>query len=207
MEKLQRPFYERNALIVAKELLGKQLVHHTHEGKTVGKIVEVEAYVGPDDAGSHAYQGKYTTRTAVMFGGGGHAYIYLIYGVYYCFNIVANQENFPEAVLIRALEPITGLDLMKKRCHTDQLLNLCNGPGKLCTAMGISKIQNRADLCGEAIYLLSGAAVAPESVVSTPRINIDYAGAARDYPWRFILKDNSFVSKPKNCASKKHGLP
>ena len=199
MKKVQRSFYERDALTVAKELLGKYIVHKTIEGKTVGKIVEVEAYLGTADPASHAYHGKHTARTAVMFGQGGHAYVYLIYGIYHCLNIVVNQECSPEAVLIRSLEPVDGVDLMKRRRHTDQLLNLCSGPGKLCTAMGISKMQNGADLCGEAIYLLSGATVAPESIISTPRINIDYAGEVRDLPWRFILKDNPFVSKAKKA--------
>lgn len=197
MKKLERPFYERETITVARDLLGKYLVHHTAEGKTVGKIVEVEAYVGINDAACHAYNGKYTKRTKIMFGRGGHAYIYLIYGVYYCMNIVTNQECQPEAVLIRALEPIEGLELMQRRRATDTIANLCSGPGKLCAAMGISKAQNEMDLCGETMYLLSGEEIQPENIVATPRINIDYAQEAREYLWRFIIKDNSFVSKGK----------
>jgi DNA-3-methyladenine glycosylase len=197
LQKLQRNFYERETLQVAKDLLGKYLVHHTTEGKTVGKIVEVEAYVGVNDIACHAYNGKYTKRTKIMFGRGGHAYIYLIYGVYYCMNIVTNQESYPEAVLIRALEPIDGLDIMQQRRTTDKKLNLCSGPGKLCAAMGISKAQNELDLCGETMYLLSGEMIPSEQIITTPRINIDYAQEARDYPWRFIVKDSPFVSKGK----------
>jgi DNA-3-methyladenine glycosylase len=197
LQKLQRDFYERETLHVAKDLLGKYLVHHTTDGITVGKIVEVEAYVGVNDAACHAYNGKYTKRTKIMFGRGGHAYVYLIYGVYYCMNIVTNQESCPEAVLIRALEPIDGLDIMQQRRTTDKKLNLCSGPGKLCAAMGISKAQNELDLCGETMYLLSGEMILPEHIVTTPRINIDSAKEAREYPWRFIIQDNPFVSKGK----------
>jgi DNA-3-methyladenine glycosylase len=197
LKKLERAFYERETLDVARDLLGKYLVHHTTDGKTVGKIVEVEAYVGVNDAACHAYNGKNTKRTKIMFGQGGHAYIYLIYGVYYCMNIVTNQEHYPEAVLIRALEPIDGLDIMQKRRKTDNKLNLCSGPGKMCNAMGISKSQNEMDLCGETMYLLSGEVVPSEDIIATPRINIDYAEEAREYPWRFIIKDNPFVSNRK----------
>jgi DNA-3-methyladenine glycosylase len=197
LRKLTRDFYERETLEVARDLLGKYLVHNTADGRTVGKIVEVEAYVGVNDAACHAYNGKYTNRTKVMFGRGGHAYVYLIYGVYYCMNIVTNQETHPEAVLIRALEPIEGLNIMKIRRTTDKILNLCSGPGKLCQAMGITKAENEMDLCGERIYLLRGEAISPENIAVTPRINIDYAKEAREYPWRFIIKDNPFVSKGK----------
>lgn len=197
MEKLERCFYERETLEVSKDLLGKYIVHNVADGRTMGKIVEVEAYIGPEDPACHAYKGKCTNRTKVMFGQGGHAYVYLIYGVYYCMNIVTSQESYPEAVLIRAIEPIDGLERMKKRRGTDKLLNLCSGPGKLCAAMGISKIQNGIDLCGETLYLLEGERISPECIVSTPRINIDYAGEGRTYPWRFIIKDSPFVSKVK----------
>lgn len=200
MRKLERDFYERETLEVARDLLGKYLVHNTAAGRTVGKIVEVEAYMGSNgsnDAASHAYNEKYTSRTKVMFGKGGYAYVYLIYGVYYCMNIVTNQENYPEAVLIRALEPIEGIDIMKIRRATDKALNLCSGPGKLCQAMGITKVENEMDLCGERMYLLQGEAMSTENIAATPRINIDYAKEAREYPWRFIINGSPFVSKGK----------
>jgi DNA-3-methyladenine glycosylase len=194
MNKLEHSFYQRKTLDVAKELLGKYIVHDTSSSKTSGKIVEVEAYIGPEDRACHAYNNKYTDRTKVMFGSGGYAYVYLIYGMYYCLNIVTNKESCPEAILIRALEPLEGIELMKKRRGTDKLLNLCSGPGKLCSAMGITKSHNGLDLCGEILYLLSGEDVPPENIVSTPRIHIDYAKEARDYPWRFIVKNSSFLS-------------
>ncbi|HEX3045973.1 MAG TPA: DNA-3-methyladenine glycosylase [Bacillota bacterium] len=195
MEKLKRSFYERDALTVAKDILGKYLVTYTPAGTTVGKIIEVEAYMGFVDAGSHTYQGKRTARTEVIFGPGGHAYVYLIYGMYYCLNIIVNRIDVPEVVLIRALEPVDGIELMKQRRGTDRILNLCSGPGKLSTAMGISLKENGIDLCGETMYLLSGDTVDSRKITRTPRINIDYAGEARDYPWRFLVQDNPFVSK------------
>lgn len=197
MEKLKREFYERETLDVARELLGKYLVHNTITGRTIGKIVEVEAYIGAIDLACHAYNGKYTNRTKVMFGQGGHAYVYLIYGVYYCMNIVTNQEHYPEAVLVRALEPIEGIELMKTRRKTDKVLNLCSGPGKLCMAMEITKLQNGMDLCGDTMYLLEGEEIPSECILTTPRMNIDYAKEAKEYPWRFIIKDNPYVSKGK----------
>lgn len=197
MEKLKREFYERETLDVARELLGKYLVHNTIAGRTIGKIVEVEAYIGAIDLACHAYNGKYTNRTKVMFGEGGHAYVYLIYGVYYCMNIVTNQEHYPEAVLIRALEPIEGIELMENRRKTDKVLNLCSGPGKLCMAMEITKLQNGMDLCDDTMYLLEGEEIPSECILTTPRINIDYAKEAQEFPWRFIIKDNPYVSKRK----------
>lgn len=186
--KLSREFYQRNTLEVARELLGKQLVHHTPEGIAAGKIIEVEAYMGPDDAASHSYKGLRSKRTEIMFGPGGFAYVYLIYGMYHCFNIITNISGEPHAVLIRALEPFEGIELMKKRRKTAVPKNLCSGPGKLCSALGITSADNRTDLCGDSLYLLDGSKILESDIVATPRINIDYSGEARDYLWRFIIK-------------------
>ncbi len=196
MERLKREFYNRDTLTVARELLGTYLVHASEEGKTVGKIVEVEAYIGPDDAASHAYKGLNSKRTKVQFGPGGYAYIYLIYGMYHCFNVVTNLPNHPEVVLIRALEPVMGLKLIKKRKGTNKLASLCNGPGKLCKSMGIRKEHYGTDLCGDRIYI-SRNIKSEEAfdIEETKRININYAGKDKDLPWRFIIKGNSFVSK------------
>jgi DNA-3-methyladenine glycosylase len=195
MSKLQREFYESDTLIVAKELLGKLLVHDTIEGTTTGRIVEVEAYIGPGDAAAHTYQGLRSARTEVFFGPGGYAYVYMIYGMYYCFNIVSNTVDKPEAILIRALEPVDGIELMKRRRKTDKITNLCSGPGKLCSAMGITKESYAVDLCGDHLYLLEREKLPESDIISTPRINIDYAGEAKDYPWRFLIKGNKFVSR------------
>lgn len=194
IKRLSRSYYECDSVTLAKDLLGKYLVHESPEGKTIGKIVETEAYRGPLDAAAHSHSGKPTERTKIMFGPGGFAYVYLIYGIHYCLNIVAGVEGFPEVVLLRALEPIEGIDLMKKRRHTDKLLNLCSGPGKLCAALGITKKHYGMDLCGNELYLLSGEKIVKSDTASTPRINIGYAGEAIAYPWRYIVKTSQFLS-------------
>ncbi|MEW6172319.1 MAG: DNA-3-methyladenine glycosylase [Bacillota bacterium] len=194
--KLPRAFYCRDTLTVTRELLGKHLVHDSDEGKTTGKIVEVEAYMGPGDAAAHSYKGIRSSRTRIQYGPGGYAYIFLIYGMYYCFNIVTSVQDRPEVVLVRALEPVDGIDLMKKRRRTDKTINLCNGPGKLCTAMGITARHYGADLCGDELYLTTGEDVEDAAVEATPRINIDYAGEAKHYLWRYVIKGSKFVSKP-----------
>ncbi len=202
MRKLKRDFYERDTLTVAKELLGKYLVHNPTEGTTIGKIVETEAYIGPSDPGSHAYKGLRSKRTEVQFGPGGYAYIYQIYGNYFCFNVVTQKIGMPEVVLIRAVEPIEGIELMAKRRKVSEItmknvINLTNGPSKLCTAMGIDKSLYGVDLCGGKLFIASSNPKADFEIVSTPRINIDYAGDAKHYPWRFVIKNNKFVSTPR----------
>jgi len=199
--KLCRDFYERNTLTVAKELLGKYLIHNSIDGITVGKIVEVEAYIGPDDPASHAYKGRRTSRTEAQFGPGGYAYIYQIYGKNFCFNVVTQKMGMPEVVLIRALEPIKGLELMAKRRGFSQLTNkiikeLTNGPSKLCQAMGIDKSLYGINLCGDVLFIAETNPDKTFEIIATPRINIDYAGDAKHYNWRFLIKNNKFVSKP-----------
>jgi DNA-3-methyladenine glycosylase len=194
-KKLKRSFYERSALEVAQDVLGKILIHHAEEGTTSGRIVEVEAYMGPDDAAAHSYKGLRSNRTEVMFGPAGHAYVYLIYGMYHCFNIVSNKVGIPQGVLVRALEPIEGIELMKKRRKTDKINNLCSGPGKLCAAMDIGREHNKMDLCGDELYIVDGSLKDGEEIVSTPRINIDYAGEAANYPWRFVISGNKHLSR------------
>jgi DNA-3-methyladenine glycosylase len=196
--KLKRDFYERETLEVSKELLGKYIVRTTEEGITVGKIIEVEAYMGSLDAAAHTFNGKRSERTEVAFGPGGYAYVYLIYGMYHCFNIVTNVAEKPEMVLIRAVEPIEGIELMQKRRKTEVLRNLCSGPGKLCQAMDITRKLHGIDLCGDNLYLLDNEKIQEENILSTPRINIDYAGEAKEYPWRFLIKDNKFISTLKH---------
>lgn len=210
MTKLSRAFYERDGLTVSKELLGKVLVHHGPSGRTAGRIVEVEAYMGPGDAAAHTYKNLLSQRTAVIHGPGGFAYVYLIYGMYNCFNVVANVAGKPEALLVRALEPIEGINLMAARRYkkpekpfADESekakiklqKGLCSGPGKLCQAMSIGKEENGADLCGDILYLLDAPPVPEAEIIACPRINIDYAGEAIHYPWRFLIKDNPYISK------------
>ena len=193
--KMERDFYNRDALTVSEEILGKTLVHITEEGITKGKIVEVEAYMGAQDKAAHSYGNLYSERTKIQYGEGGYVYVYLIYGMYICMNIVTNKESIPEVILLRALEPLEGIDLMKKRRKTDNLKILCNGPGKLSQAMGITKENYGDDLCGESLYLEDGIVIPKKQILRSKRINIDYAEEAKDYLWRFSIKDNPYVSK------------
>jgi len=192
--KIPRSFYEQSTLDVARQLLGKYLVRKHPDGTTVGRIVETEAYVGPDDKACHASKGR-TARTEIMFGPAGHAYVYLIYGMYDCLNLVTESVDYPAAVLIRAVEPVGGIEIMKVRRQTEQLRNLASGPGKLCQAFAIDRKLNGDDLCGKVLYLEDrGEAVS--KVVTTPRIGVDYAGPWKRKPWRFLIKGNECVSKP-----------
>ena len=201
--KLERSFYERNTLIVAKELLGRVLVHITPEGVTRGRIVETEAYMGPEDKGAHSYRNRHTPRMDPLYKTGGFAYIYQLHGYNYCINVVTQEEGIPQAVLIRALEPIEGLELMAQRRKIDisdsrksKLKNLTNGPSKLCQAMNINTSLNGIDLCGDEVFITSQAGLRNnEEIVAAPRIHIDYAEEYRDKLWRFLLKGNAFVSK------------
>ena len=191
--KLDRKFYQRSGLIVARELIGKKLVHCSAEGVTSGIIVEAEAYMGAEDAAAHSYKNLRTKRTEAMFNTGGHAYIYLIYGMYLCFNVVANVKDVPEAVLIRALEPVEGIDLMKQRRNKSKLRDLCSGPGKLTQALGINKSHYNADLCGDELFIEATTDNKFE-IAASKRINVDYAGEAANYPWRFTMKGNKYIS-------------
>ena len=189
--KLTREFYLRSGLDVARDLIGKKLVHRTADGVTSGIIVETEAYMGEIDAAAHSYKGL-TERTKIQFGIGGYAYVYQIYGMYFCMNVVANVEKIPEAVLIRALEPVDGLELMKSRRNKNNLRDLSSGPGKLTQALAITKNHYGADLCGDEIFI-EDINFNP-AVTATKRINIDYAGDAKNFLWRFTLTDSKFIS-------------
>ena len=202
MNKLERSFYLRDPLIVAKDLLGKHLVHKTRDCRIVGRIVETEAYVGPEDRACHAYGMRRTKRNEIMYHEGGFSYVYFIYGMYYCFNVVTEQKDKPSAVLVRAVEPVDGIGHMARLRYgrdllslsTSQRSGLCNGPGKLCMSMGIGKAENGLDLCGSTLYICD-AHNEPFSIKSSPRINIDYAGEYKDKPWRFYIEGNKHVSK------------
>jgi DNA-3-methyladenine glycosylase len=195
---LERKFYERDPLVVAKALLGKTVVNETRVGTTSGRIVETEAYLGPEDKASHAYGSLRTKRTETQFGSKGHAYIYLIYGMYYCFNVTTGSvAGKPEAVLFRALEPLEGIELMEKRrpCAHGEVSELANGPGKLCMAMGLTKRQNDSNLTKKPFYIQDdGVKVADGDIVETTRIGVDYADDWKQKPWRFYIKDCAYVS-------------
>jgi len=194
---LERPFYQQEIIMVARELLGKMLVHESAEGITIGRIVETEAYLGPEDHAAHSSGGRRTARNEVMYGSKGIAYVYFIYGLYWCFNLTAGAEpGKPEAVLLRALEPVDGEDIMAKRRRVTEgkIANLTNGPSRLCMAMGISKLQNKADLTALPLYVNNAQPVPKEEIVETTRVGVSYAGEWKNKPWRFYIKGNRFVS-------------
>lgn len=193
--RLLRSFYDRPAVDVARDLLGKFLVHQLPDEKRVGRIVETEAYVGPQDRACHASRGR-TNRTAVMFGPPGFAYVYLIYGMYDCFNIVTERDGFPAAVLIRALEPVSAPELSVRYDQRRQWERIASGPGKLTRFMRIDRRLNGTDLCGSVLYLEDwGHIIEPQEIVVTTRINVDYAGEWKDKPLRFYLKHSPSVSR------------
>lgn len=200
--KLDRDFYNRDTLIVAREVLGKILVHNI-DGKILkGKIVETEAYLGLRDKAAHSYGGKQTNRVKTMYGQPGRAYVYIIYGMYYCLNIVTEKEGVPEAVLIRGIEPLEGIDEMSKNrfgkpfAHLTkyQKKNLTNGPGKLSMALNIDRSLDKEDLCGDKLYLET-ALEGDFNIIQTTRIGIDYAEEAKYFPYRFYIEGNPYVSK------------
>ncbi|APV50913.1 3-methyladenine DNA glycosylase [Betaproteobacteria bacterium GR16-43] len=180
--KLPRSFYDRDTIEVARDLLGKLLVHETAGGRRVGRIVEVEAYLGEHDLAAHSSKGR-TERTKVMFGPPGHAYVYLIYGMHCCMNVVTQREGHASAVLLRALEPVEGLE------------GRTQGPGLLCRAMGIDRTLNAVDLTARTLYIASARQEPDITIVKRPRIGVDYAGHWARRLLRFYVKGNAFVSK------------
>ena len=195
MKKLTRNFYRKDGLTLAKELIGKVLIHKTEHGVIKGIITETEAYMGVIDKASHAYGGLRSNRTETMYHDGGTSYVYLIYGMYYCMNVVANKKDIPEAVLIRGVHPYdkASLKIMKELRKADKVKNLCNGPGKLCIAMDINKSLDDADMCasGTDFYIAdAGIEINDACILKGPRINIDYAEEAASFPWRFYLSQS-----------------
>ncbi|WP_246583047.1 DNA-3-methyladenine glycosylase [Clostridium simiarum] len=205
MKKLDREFYKRDTLIVAQELLGKILVKKINNQFIMGRIVEVEAYKGLIDKAAHSYGGKITNRNRIMYGDGGYAYVFLIYGMYYCMNIVTSTIGNPEAALIRGIEPLDGVNIMSElrfnKSFNDlskkEKRNLSNGPGKLCLAFNITKEENGMDMCGDDLYVLDNTMDPMNNIniATSKRINIDYSEEAKDFHWRFFIKDNMYVSK------------
>lgn len=182
MKKIPRKFYARDTIVVAKDLLGKYLVHRVNGIEYVGKIVEVEAYLGPHDLAAHSSKGI-TPRTKVMFGPPGHSYVYLIYGMYFCVNVVTEQEGHGSAVLLRALEPIKNIDMRTQ------------GPGLLCNAMKIDKRLHGHDLLSDDFFLAEPETKEKFTIVRKPRIGVDYAKHWSKRLLRFYIKNNPFVSR------------
>ena len=183
MRKLPRSFYDRETIVVARELLGKYLVHESRGTERVGRIVEVEAYLGPHDLAAHSARGL-TERTKVMFGPPGHAYVYLIYGMYYCMNVVTEREGHASAVLLRAIEPVKNL------------AGRTQGPGLLCNALRIDKRLNAHDLLSDNFYITAPSKADSFTIVKRSRIGVDYAKHWAKRHLRFYIRDNPFVSRP-----------
>ncbi|HEX7044617.1 MAG TPA: DNA-3-methyladenine glycosylase [Burkholderiales bacterium] len=183
MRKLPRAFYNRDPVIVAQALLGKCLVHHADGVERIGRIVEVEAYLGPHDLAAHSSRGL-TPRTKVMFGPPGHAYVYLIYGMHWCMNVVTQREGMASAVLLRALEPVQNIE------------SRTQGPGLLCRALGIDGRYNGHDLLSDGLYIAAPRARERFTIVRRPRIGVEYAGHWARRLLRFYIKGNPYVSRP-----------
>ncbi len=188
--KIYGSFFRKSTIEIAKGLLGMYLVHNTSKGKIIGKIVETEAYLF-DDPASHSFKGL-SERNKAMFGDAGHAYVYLIYGMYECFNCTTNKKGVGEAVLIRALEPVSGIELMKKNRKTSDVRNLCSGPGKLTSAMGITRKDNGTDLITSKLRIEVPSKMEKFKIVTTKRIGIT---KGKHLPHRFYIKGNEFISK------------
>jgi DNA-3-methyladenine glycosylase len=193
---LGRSFYLQPTLRVAPALLGKVLVHDTREGRAAGRIVEVEAYRGPRDQAAHTASGRRTPRNETMWGPAGHAYVYFVYGMHYCVNVTTQPPGVPEAVLIRALEPLAGIELMRTRRGLTEgpVWKLCRGPGALCRAMGLTRAQDGADLVRSRLRILDAAPTPPSRIARTARIGVAYAGTDALRPWRFLVRGSVAVS-------------
>jgi len=199
MKPLKRNYYMADTLVVARDLLGKYLVREYEGTYLIGRITETEAYIGAIDKACHAYGGKATPRTQTLYEQGGTSYVYFIYGMYHCMNVVTEKQGSAAAVLIRGLEMVKGLEeasmlrygLSCQELTKSQIKNFSNGPGKLCKAMAITKDLNKVDLCGRDFFItdkIKGVENPTFEIAAAARIGIDYAGEARDFPWRFFVK-------------------
>lgn len=196
-EPLPRSFYRRDAVTVARDLLGRRLVSGAGERRVSGIIVETEAYLGVADKAAHTYGHRRTARNATMWGDGGHLYVYFVYGMHHCANVVAGKRDVPVAVLIRALEPHEGIDTMfGRRRAARRPTDLCSGPAKLCQALAITREHDGTDLLAGRITIEPARArrLPASRIAEGPRIGIDYAEEWRDEPLRFWIRDNAHVS-------------
>ena len=198
--KLPESFYrQQNVCAVARKVIGKLLVTHFNNQLTVGRIVETEAYAGVDDRASHAWNGRFTNRTKIMYEAGGVAYVYLCYGIHHLFNLVTHEKDVPHAVLIRGIEPIEGIDTMLQRLHKQKLdPSVGRGPGNLCKALGIQVAHSGTSLQDHSLFLADdGYKLKSSAILATPRIGVGYAGEDALLPYRFIWKDHPQVSGKK----------
>ncbi len=195
MDRLPRAFYARDTVTVARDLLGKRLVRQLDGQRIAGRIVEVEAYVGEMDRACHAYGGK-TARNATMFGSPGHAYVYFIYGMHHCVNVVTDREGYAAAVLLRALEPVEGVEAMLARRGGKEGVDLTNGPAKLCYALGIDRALDGADLVGgNLLWIEEDGWAAGGHIAAGPRVGVRGDEWALAVEWRFWIAGNEWVSK------------
>lgn len=195
MSSLPSSFYQSKTESVAKKLLGKKLVRIYRGHRISGLITETEAYLGLEDKACHSYGGRKTQRVNSMYLEGGHAYVYFIYGMYFCFNVVTRSCHHPEAILIRALEPLEGVEWMQRFRAQQGIKNLTTGPGKLCQALNINKSLDGINLQSDSIFIEDGQAVPGKNIIAKPRVGISYAEEAVHWPLRFYIKDNKFISK------------
>ena len=196
MARLSRDFFARDTLAVARGLLGHRLVRVLDGARVSGRIVEAEAYIGEDDQASHARFGR-TKRNAAMFGNAGHAYVYFVYGMHHCLNIVTEREGAPAAVLVRALQPLEGIDIMRARRGGRRDVELTSGPGRLCQALCINRGFDGADLCAPdaRLFVEDDASARGEMVAAGPRVGVRGDEAALSALWRFYVQDSRFVSR------------
>jgi DNA-3-methyladenine glycosylase len=190
MPKLKRYYYQQeNVVAVARDLLGKTLCTRINSKLTTGIITETEAYAGINDKASHSFGGKRTARNEIMYAKGGRGYVYLCYGLHHLFNVVTNKENIPQAVLIRAVKPLEGIEtILKRRRHKAVVKNTSGGPGTVSQALGISTELNGEDLTGNKIWLQDeGVKIIKQNIIAGPRVGVDYAGEDAELPYRFIL--------------------
>ena len=194
--RLTPDFFARETLIVARDLLGQRLVRLVEGRRVAGRIVEVEAYIGQDDQASHARCGP-TARNAAMFGPPGHAYVYLIYGMYHCLNVVTEREGYPAAILLRALQPLEGLDVMRELRDGRPERELANGPGKLCQALYVDRRFDGVDMCRpeSLLFIEQDAGILEENVATGPRIGVRGDEAALTAAWRFYVRDHDCLSR------------
>lgn len=194
-KKLSQKFFIQPTQDVAQQLLGKYLIIRKGKHILSGKIVETEAYIGESDLACHASKGR-TPRTEMLYQKAGTVYVYLVYGMYYCLNIVTEHKDFPSAVLIRAIEPREGILEMQKNRKQNTVKNLASGPGKLCMAFGISKEFNGKTIFGDDLYIEDRKEIVlSKDIIHTKRIGVDYAKHCKEYPWRFYINNNHFISK------------
>jgi DNA-3-methyladenine glycosylase len=197
--RLTREFYARDTIDVARDLLGQRLVHILPNGQRLaGRIIETEAYMGIEDPAAHSFGGRRTARTEVMFGEAGFSYIYFVYGMHFCFNVTTMQREIPEAVLVRALDPVEGLADMRARKEGISAHHLANGPGKLCWALHLAREQNALDLCtSKELWIEADGAPKDAEIIEGPRVGIGYSHDAIHWPLRFGWRGHPALSPPK----------